>query len=124
MTLTEARELVASPLWPKVRDLFRATGTFNVYPRGDVRRIEYLAPETRAAIDLWKKALCAVHGWRTIVDGAKVRALRAEYPGVYPEVLRYAAYFPKAPETPEAEAAFTLKLLKLKFPEAYALCCS
>ena len=39
MDLNEARALVASPFWPKVRDDFLATGTFAVYPKDDPRRL-------------------------------------------------------------------------------------
>lgn len=117
MTMDEARELVKSPIWPKVRDAYLATGAFTVYPKGDFRRIEYLDEETRRKIDLWLDALKHVSEWRTIVDGEKVREIKAAYPGVYPDVLRYALYFSgKADPLPI--------LLKLKFPEAYELCCS
>jgi len=124
MTLEEARDLLNDPVWPMVRDRFLTTGSIDVFPKNDVRRIEYLSEDVRRRIGLWRDALQHVAEWRSIVDGAKVRELKAAYPGVYPEVFRFAAYFPKSPETPEEEAAFMFKLLKLKFPEAYALCCS
>ena len=117
MTLDEARELLGSSLWPRVRDRFLATGEFSVYPKGDLRRLEYLDEETRRRIALWQEAIAHVDEWRKIVDGARVRALRENYPGVYPEVFRYAAYFKGGKDV-------TMKLLKLKFPEAYRLCCS
>jgi len=107
-----------------VRDKFAATGDFVVYPKGDVRRVAYLDAETQRQIALWKEALLKADEWRTVVDGAKVRELKAAYPGIYPEVFRYTAYFTRRPDSAESEAAFTLKLLKLKFPEAYELCCS
>lgn len=117
MDLNEARDLVNGPMWPKVRDAFLATGTFQVYPKGDLRRLEYLDDATRHQIELWKEALAHVAEWRSVVDGETVRKLKADYPGVYPEILRYAAYF-----TPGKDVMMTL--LKLKFPEAYELCCS
>ena len=117
MTMDEARELVKSPIWPQVRDVYLASGDFAVYPKGDPRRVEYLDAETRARIDLWLEALKHVEEWRTVVDGARVRELKAAYPGVYPEVMRYALYFAgRSDPLP--------MLLKLKFPEAYELCCS
>lgn len=115
MTIEEARALVASPIWPKVRDRFLATGELAVYPAGDVRRLEYLDEETRRRIALWKEALENCASWRTVVDGAKVRELRERYPGVYPEVFRFAAYFPGG-------KVDTMKLLKIKFPEALEIC--
>lgn len=117
MTLNEARELVNGPLWPSVRDRFLATGELAVFPKGDLRRLEYLPEETRRQIELWREAIGKVDEWRKIVDGAKVRELKEAYPGVYPDVFRYAAYF-------SGKGDFTMKLLKLKFPEAYQLCCS
>lgn len=117
MDLNEARELVNGPMWAKVRDDFLATGSFHVYPKGDLRRLEYLDDATRRQIDLWLEALTHVDAWRKVMDGATVRQLKADYPGVYPDVLRYAAYF-----TGKKDA--TMTLLKLKFPEAYELCCS
>ena len=48
MTMDEARNLVKSPIWAKVRDAYLATGSFTVYPKGDFRRIEYLDAKTRS----------------------------------------------------------------------------
>ena len=117
MTLDEARELLGSRIWPQVRDHFLETGDFSVYPKGDLRRLEYLDEETRRRIALWKEAIARADEWRKIVDGVRVRELREAYPGIYPEVFRYTAYFTGGKDV-------TMKLLKLKFPEAYELCCS
>jgi len=117
MTLDEARELVNGPIWPKVRDDFLATGAFRVYPKGDLRRLEYVDKAVRDAFELWLKAIPQIDAWRKVVDGKEVRRLKAEYPGVYPEVLRYQPYFSGAKDVKSV-------LLKLKFPEAYRLCYS
>lgn len=119
MTLDEARELIQSPIWTKVRDSFLATGAFNVYPKGDLRRLEYLDEETRRRIALWTEGLRKAAEWKTVVDGARVRELKESYPGVYPEVFRYTAYFARFAEVNDD---FTKLLLKLKFPEVYELC--
>lgn len=125
MTLEEARSLIGSSIWPKVRDRFLATGTFVVYPTGDRRRLEYLDPDTQKQIVAWQEGLRQASAWRTVVDGAKVRELKAAFPGVYPEAIRYAVYFERdlagasGDEFPEAALR---KLLKMKFPEAYMLC--
>ncbi len=117
MTMDEARDLVNGPIWPKVRDAFLATGTFAVYPKGDLRRLEYLDAETREAVEGWLKAIPEAETWRTVVDGAAVRRLKAEHPQVYPEILRYLPYFAGAKDV-------TRTLLRIKFPEAYRLCYS
>lgn len=117
MTLDEARALVNGPLWTKVRDGFLATGSFDVYPRGDARRLQYLEAEVRDEIALWRKALPQLAAWRTTVDGKAVRQLKAEYPGVYPQALQYALYFPSG----LSDEKVLEKLLKLKFPEAHRL---
>ncbi len=127
MELKEARELINSPIWGKVRDKFLATGEFVVYPKNDIRRLEYLPAATQREIDLWIEALAHADGWKKIVDGAQVRELKAKYAGVYPAVFRYQAYFAKwtaAGAATKDNVEFVMKLLKLKFPEAYELCCS
>jgi len=116
MSMDEARRLVRSPLWEKVRDTFLRTGSFEVYPKGDLRRLAYVDDDTRRQIDLWLKALDHVDEWRLVVSGERVRELRSQYPGVYPDVLRYAAYFTGHEDR-------CLRLLKMKFPEVYELCC-
>lgn len=125
MTIDEARALVGSPIWPKVRDRFLASGEFCVYPKGDARRLEYLDKPIRDGIALWQEGLRSVPAWRTVVDGAKVRELKAKYPGVYPEAMRYYAYFERdlADDSGDGFPEKALRrLLKMKFPEAYALC--
>lgn len=125
MDLNEARELVKSPLWPKVRDSFLETGTLEVYPAGDLRRLAYLDQETRDRIELWKTALGSLADWRKVVSGTEVRALKAQFPGVYPEALRYEMYFRKFGDLKKDFPEEAVKLLlKLQFPEAYELCCS
>ncbi len=117
MDLSEARELVAAPYWPQVRDEFLATGTWTVYPKDDPRRRAYLPADVQTQIDRWLEAISKVDEWRLITDGARVRQLKADYPGIYPDVLRYAAYF-------VGKKDVTRELMKLKFPEAYQICYS
>lgn len=117
MTLDEARALVNGPLWTKVRDDFLTSGSFSVFPRGDARRLRYLESSVRDEIALWLKALPQLSAWRTTVDGKVVRQLKAEYPGVYPQALQYALYFPAG----LSEEKVLERLLKLKFPEAHRL---
>ena len=93
MTIDEARKLIQSPIWAQVRDHFLATGAFEVFPQGDLRRLAYLDEKTQSAIAAWRTALEHAEEWRKVVDGAKVRELKAQYPGAYPEVFRYQAYF-------------------------------
>lgn len=123
MTIEEARELIASPIWEKVRDTFLATGSFNVYPVGDIRRLEYLDKNVRDRIALWQEGLVKADSWKKILNGDKVRELKANYPGVYPEVFRYTPYFAKYKVTDgNFPDEATKLLLKLKFPAAYDLC--
>lgn len=125
MTIEEARALIASPIWGKVRDSFLATGSFNVYPVGDIRRLDYLDKGVRNQIALWQEGLVKADSWKKILSGDKVRELKASYPGVYPEVFRYTTYFAKYMDK-FADGVFpeeaTRLLLKLKFPDAYDLC--
>lgn len=117
MTLEEARKLVNGAIWSRVRDNFLATGEVVVYPSGDLRRLEYLPENIRKAIEDWKTVLEHAEEWRKVLDGNKVRELKTRFPSAYPEALRFAAYFPRG-------KVDIMKLLKLKFPEAYRLCYS
>lgn len=142
-SVTQARELIGNEkLWPKVRAYLADGGEFELFPPNDPSRLKLLDEATRMAIGKWLEAIAAADEWRKIVDGAKVRELKAEYPGVYPEVFRYTAYFAKwrsvLDEMAETAAGrgcrvsqvecpdfnMVLLLLKLKFPEAHEICCS
>ena len=86
---------------------------------------ELLDFETRRQIARWLDALPQAAGWTTVVDGARVRQLREDFPGVYPEIFRYLPYFAKFELSDAASKPEVVKcLLKLKFPDAYALCYS
>ena len=126
MDLNEARALVGDErLWPLVRDAFLRTGEFKVYPKGDLRRLELLDEESRAAIDRWADGLAKSEDWKKVLDGKEVKAIKAEYPDVYPEVFRYLPYFARFESKNVKDNPEALKLLlKLKFPEAYQLCFS
>ena len=126
MDLNEARALIEDArLWPLVRDAFLRTGEFKVYPKGDLRRLEFLDEESRAAIDRWLDGLAKAEDWKKVLDGRKVKEIKAAYPGVYPEVFRYLPYFARFESGNVKDNPEVLKLLlKLKFPEAYELCFS
>lgn len=125
LTLEEARKLVANEvLWPKVRDYLAHGGECVRFPAGAKERLNLIDDETRAKIDLWVEALARCEEWKSIVDGEQVRALKAEFPGVYPEVFRYSAYFAKFKKADAGNEEFIMLLLKLKFPEVYKLCSS
>lgn len=117
MTIDEARELAASPIWPFVRDEFLETGVFSVRPKGDLGRIAYLPEEERNLVERWIGAIPLAGGWAKAIDGAEVRRLKGENPGVYPDILRYLPYFDGKPEKEKL-------LLKYRFPEVYRLCFS
>lgn len=125
LTIDEARALVSNgTLWPKVRDYLAHGGEFTSFPPGVKSRLKLVDEETRAAIDSWVAALGKAGEWKAVVDGEKVRELKKKYPGVYPEVFRYSAYFAKFPKADAGNEDFMMLLLKLKFPEVYKLCSS
>lgn len=113
MTLAEARELLASPLWSDVRDHFLAGHELAVYPSGDLRRLSYVAEERRRQIAHWCDAAAQIPYLKKVVDGKEVRELREKYPGAYPEILRYELYFAKC----ENDEARLKTVLRLKFPD-------
>jgi len=112
MTIEEARELVASPLWASVRDHFLAGHEFSVYPAGDLRRLEYLDEATRRRISHWCDATARMAEWKKVISGKEVRAIEERFSDVYPEIFRYEAYFAKCADDTER----LRMVLKLKFP--------
>lgn len=151
-----ARELVRDGrLWPRVlercfcdpdREPF-----FHGFPKEDGSRLALLDAGTRTAVGHWLEVIARAGELRGVMDGVRVRELKAKFAGAYPEALRYAAYFSKwrlptedgarilatamraSPaelleaeplEGAEVPLEAVWKLLKLRFPEAYELCCS
>ncbi len=125
LDLKSARELVADQrLWPHVRDYLAAGNPLLDFSRPE-NRFALLDEETRRQIHLWLEALAHAAEWTTVVDGARVRQLQQDYPGAYPEVFRFLPYFAKFDLSKAADQPDVVKrLLKLKFPEAFALCYS
>ena len=125
LTLEEARKMVSNAeLWPQVREYLARGGGFESFPAGVGSRLKLVDGETLSKIDMWVEALGRCGEWKGVVEGGKVRELKAKYPGVYPEVFRYEAYFTKFPEKNRGNEEFMTLLLKLKFPEVYKLCFS
>ena len=125
LTIDEARKMVANAdLWPLVRDYLVRGGEFELFPAGVKSRLKLVDSETLLKIDMWVEALKNAQDWKGIVEGDKVRELKSRYPGVYPEVFRYSAYFSKFKTIDSGNEDFMMLLLKLKFPEVYKLCFS
>ena len=103
MTVEEARKVIGSAEWPKIKAQVLGGGEFTPYPADEVAR--------------WLEAIDRAEEWKKVIDGAKIRELKAQYPGIYPEVLRLAPYFAGKSDKKK-------QLLKIKFPEAYAICYS
>jgi hypothetical protein len=111
-------------LWPQVRDYLVRGGEFELFPAGVKSRLKLVDSETLLKIDMWVEALKNAPDWKGVVEGDKVRELKSRYPGVYPEVFRYSAYFSKFKTIDSGNEDFMMLLLKLKFPEVYKLCFS
>ena len=125
LTIEEARKMVANAdLWPQVRDYLVRGGEFELFPAGVKSRLKLVDSETLLKIDMWVEALKNAPDWKGVVEGDKVRELKSRYPGVYPEVFRYSAYFSKFKTIDSGNEDFMMLLLKLKFPEVYKLCFS
>ena len=125
LTIEDARKMIANAeLWPLVRDYLARGGEFDSFPAGVKSRLKLVDPETLSKIDLWVEALGRCEEWKSVVEGEKVRELKIKYQGVYPEVLRYSAYFSKFTDPGRDNEEFMMLLLKLKFPEVYKLCFS
>lgn len=125
LTIDEARKMVANAdLWPQVRDYLVRGGEFELFPAGVKSRLKLVDSETLLKIDMWVEVLKNAPDWKGVVEGDKVRELKSRYPGVYPEVFRYSAYFSKFKTIDSGNEDFMMLLLKLKFPEVYKLCFS
>ncbi len=123
--LKEARALIADAVvWPRVRDYLSRGGEFKPFPKGVKSRLCLVDEETQKQINQWCDALSKAESWRAVVDGEKVRELKAAYPGVYPEVFRYVPYFTRFKPLDPANEDVIMQVLKLKFPEVYELCSS
>ncbi len=66
---------------------------FHAFPGEDGSRILLLDPATLGSVARWLGALYCAEPLRKVMDGATVRALKAAFAGVYPEVFGYTAYF-------------------------------
>ncbi len=122
MELKEAKELIANRLlWPRVRGYLAAGGEMKDFSKPE-NRLELLDKETQKNVHLWLEALSHAAEWKKVVDGAKVKELKASYPGIYPDVFRYLPYFSKFDLQDQSNMELVKFLLKLKFPEAYELC--
>ena len=97
---------------------------FHTFPREDGSRLLLLSGATLESVAKWLGALACADALRRVTDGAVVRGLKAALPGVYPEVFRYLPYFSKFDLHDTSNMDLVMFLLKLKFPEAYELCCS
>lgn len=152
---------------------------FHTFPEEDFSRLALFDFATLDSISKWLGALSGAVKLRRVMDGAGVRALKAQLAGVYPEVFSYTAYFreldgmgagrmealsseelpsavvslgrdllfscmsdapegvmarlmlkfpidvaPTAGDVSAPSGALIQKLLKFRFPEAFAICCS
>ena len=66
---------------------------FHDFPKNDWSRLLLLDGVTLLEIAKWLGALVCADSLRLVMDGPKVRALKAALPGVYPEVFSFTAYF-------------------------------
>lgn len=156
-----------------ILDVLGVKPFFHDFPAEDLSRLALLDGATLENLVKWMGALACAPSLRMVMDGARVRALKSSFAGVYPEVFSFTAYFPGAAlddvkdaaslapddvaaagfslllaymegapravvermllklplgfqadkQRPSPPRARLVKLLKLKFPEAYALCC-
>lgn len=124
---------------------------FHDFPSEDGSRLALVEDETFAAVANWLEVIARAKELRAAADASTVKAYKEAYGEAYPEALRYVPYFAKwhlpsadgrtllatalrsaprglVPGEPLADEtvplAAVMKLLQLKFPEVYALCCS
>lgn len=66
---------------------------FHVFPKDDWSRLLLLDGKTLEALVKWLGALVCADDLRRVTAGAAVRELKAAFPGIYPEVFGFTAYF-------------------------------
>lgn len=67
---------------------------FHSFPVDDASRLALLDGETLVGVAKWLGALACAEELRRVTDKATVHELKSSFPGVYPEVFSYVAYFP------------------------------
>ena len=68
---------------------------FYSFPVGDGSRLLLLDAPTLDRVARWLGVLSSAAELRTVTDGTVVRALKAAFPGVYPDAFSFLAYFQK-----------------------------
>ncbi len=66
---------------------------FHTFPQDDGSRLALLDGAVAAEIAKWLGALSHAEALRRITSGADVRRLKNSFPGIYPEVFSFTAYF-------------------------------
>lgn len=154
MDLKTARALVRDErIWPLALKfaLKKEKPFFHAFPKEDGSRLALIEENERNEIAAWLEVIANWKTLKDIVDGAKVRELKARLGSAFPAAIKYAPYFTKwklpqgegnallatAMKTAPKEVLFAeplkkgevplaavMKLLEMKFPEAYKLCLS
>ena len=76
-----------------ILSLLGVESCFYTFPKEDGSRLLLLDGATLESVVKWLGALACAGALRHVTDGATVRELKAELPGVYPEVFSYTMYF-------------------------------
>jgi len=89
-------KLFASPrVKAHVLSVLGVSPCFHAFPKGDWSRLVLLDGAMLESIAKWLGALACADSLRRVTEGAVVRALKADLPGIYPEVFGFTAYFAK-----------------------------
>ena len=72
------------------------TPFFHAFPKDDWSRLALLDGSVLREMAKWLGALACAEALRKVTDGVRVRELKSAFPGVYPEVFSFTAYFKNA----------------------------
>ncbi len=96
-----------------VLECLGVTPLFHDFPAEDGSRLLLMPAERYLQLAQWLGALAHAKELKLVVDGALVRQLKQQLPGIFPEVLKVAPYFHAWPIPALPETDFTIGGLRL-----------
>lgn len=73
----------------------RVEPCFHTFPSNDGSRLLLLSPSNLLSLASWLGALASASALRRVTRGPDVAALKTAFPGIYPALFSYTAYFAK-----------------------------
>lgn len=104
-----------------VLDALGIVPCFHDFPEGDGSRLLLLDSSTIQSLVAWLGTAASSESLRKITDGTVVRAFKSAFPGIYPDVFSYTAYFRNSTLSGGESAASPEDVFKLGFGILFSL---